>query len=284
MKHDRKIKILCDGGLGNRIAGLLGGLITADRLGLEPLISWPQNNWCGAAFDDLFEPNGLLFDGQGVHDLMRSDSDDIFLLHENQTGVLLKTQMSHGRHSELVIQTRTANVVFYTARVPEHLPMADVLRKIQQILPRHKLLTRINKFCGAHDITKNTMGLHLRKTDQMHLDEEWWYDYVQHKGANKRYFVCSDDRDTQQRFAALPNVVAYPKTHYVEKLIEGPWRQARIQDRDGRVFPNNIDRGRESVIQAWMDLLILSRTTILHTVKSSFSQTASWIAQSRGSC
>ena len=55
MTHTRKIKILCDGGLGNRIAGLLGGLITADRLKLEPLISWPRNNWCGAAFDDLFE-------------------------------------------------------------------------------------------------------------------------------------------------------------------------------------------------------------------------------------
>jgi len=284
MTHARKIKILCDGGLGNRIAGLLGGLITADRLGLQPCISWPQNNWCGAAFDDLFESDDWLFDSRGVHDLMKPDSDDIFLLHENQTGAMLKTQMSHGRHSELVIQTRTSDVVFYTARVPEHLPTADVLRKLQQISPRHKLITRINKFCSAHDITENTMGLHLRKTDQMHLDEEWWYDYVQHKGANKRYFVCSDDRDTEQRFAALPNVVAYPKTHYVGKLIEGPWRQSRIQDRDGRVFPNNIDRGRESVIQAWMDLLILSRTTILHTVKSSFSQTARWMAQSRESC
>jgi len=281
MTHPRKIKILCDGGLGNRIAGLLGGLITADRLGLEPYVSWPWNNWCGAAFDDLFEPDGLPFDSRGVHDLIRSDSDDIFLLHENQTGAILKTQMSHGRNSELMVQTRDADVVFYTARVPEHITMQDVLNKLKQIQPRHKLHTRVGKFCGAHQINKNTIGLHLRKTDQMHLDEDWWYDYVQHKGANKRYFICSDDRDTEQRFLALPNVIAYPKTHYVEKLIDGPWRQSQVQDRDGRVFPNNIDRPRESVIQAWMDMLILSRTTILHTVKSSFSQTADWISLSR---
>ena len=281
MSDSRKIKILCDGGLGNRIAGLLGGLITADRLHLQPMISWPQNNWCGAKFDDLFEPVGLCFDSQGIHDIMNPDSKDIFVLHENQTGVTLQTQLPHGRPSELMIQTRSADVVFYTARVPEHLPVADVLRKLKEIAPRHKLMTRVEKFCGAHKITAATMGLHLRKTDQMHLDEEWWYDYVQRKGAGKRYFVCSDDRDTEQRFSALPNVIAYPKTHYVEKLIEGPWRQSRVQDPDGRVFPNNIDRSRESVVQAWIDLLILSRTTILPTVKSSFSQTAAWIGQSR---
>lgn len=281
MSNTRKIKILCDGGLGNRIAGLLGGLITADRLNLQPCISWPQNNWCGAKFDDLFEPNGVNYDSQGIHDIIKPDSEDIFVLHENQTGVELKTQMSHGRHTELMIQTRSADVVFYTARVPQHLSLADVLQKLKQIHPRHKLATRVDKFCGAHKITKHTVGLHLRKTDQMHLDEEWWYDYVQRKGANKRYFVCSDDRATEQRFSALPNVTAYPKTHYVEKLVEGPWRQDRVQDPDGRVFPNNVDRGRESVIQAWVDMLILSRTTILPTVKSSFSQTAAWIGQSR---
>jgi len=281
MSTPRKIKILCDGGLGNRLAGLLGGLITADKLNLAPHVSWPQNNWCGAEFDDLFDTQDITFDSCGIHDLMREDSKDIFMLHENQTGARLKTQLSHGRNSELIVQTRTADVVFYTARVPEHIPMIDVLNKLKNIQPRHKLRTRIEKFCGRHRINKDIMGLHLRKTDQMHLDEDWWYDYVQYKGANKKYFVCSDDRDTEQRFLALPNVIAYPKTHYVEKLIEGPWRQSAVQDHDGRIFPNNIDRPRESVIQAWMDMLILSRTTILHTVKSSFSQTADWISQSR---
>lgn len=283
MIQTRKIKILCDGGLGNRIAGLLGGLITADRLNLIPQISWPCNNWCGARFDDLFDTENITFDSLGIHDLMQSDSNDIFMLHENQTGVVLKTQLSHGRHSELMAQTRTADVVFYTARVPEHISQQEILNKLKHIQPRHKLRTRIEKFCGQQRINKDTIGLHLRKTDQMHLDEDWWYDYVQHKGANKRYFICSDDRDTEQRFLALSNVIAYPKTHYVEKLVDGPWRQSRVQDRDGRVFPNNIDRPRESVIQAWMDMLILSRTTILHTVKSSFSQTAIWIGQSRES-
>lgn len=279
----RKIKILCDGGLGNRMAGLVGGLITARNLKISPVVSWPRNNWCGAAFDDLFEPNGLEFNSQGIHDLITDRSPDIFVLHENQTGATVKNLMSHGRPTELRIQTRSEDVVFYTARVPEHLDHRQVLETLRSLRPRQKLQTRVDKFCAAHQINKSTVGLHLRKTDQQHLDEDWWFDYVQRKGAGKRYFVCSDERDTEQRFAALHNIVVYPKTHYVEKLIEGPWRQAAVTDGEGRIFPNNVDRGRESVIQAWMDLLILSRTYILPTVKSSFSQTAAWWSESRDS-
>ena len=279
----RKIKILCDGGLGNRMAGLVGGLITAARLDLDPVISWPQNNWCGAAFDDLFEPQDFKFDSLSVHQLIKADSPDLFLLHENQTGAQLRTCLPHGRPSELKIQTRREDVVFYTARVPEHLAHQDVISMLGRLQPRAKIETRVTKFCAQHHIGKSTVGLHLRKTDQQHLDEDWWFDYVQRKGAGKRYFVCSDDQATEQRFAALPNITVYPKTHYVTKLIEGPWRQSAVQDPDGRVFPNNVNRGRESVIQAWMDLLILSRCYILPTVKSSFSQTAAWWGESRSS-
>jgi len=121
--------------------------------------------------------------------------------------------------------------------------------------------------------------LHLRKTDQVNLNEDFWFNYVQHKGAGKRYFICSDEQETEERFCALPNIVAFPKTHYVEKLVEGPWRVKALTDPDGRVSPYNVNRGRESVIQAWVDLQILSRTTILPTVKSSFSTLASWIGQ-----
>jgi hypothetical protein len=277
----KRIHILCDGGLGNRIAGLVSGLITADRLEMPAVVCWPSNNWCGAGFDDLFDMPTVQHNGHGINDIIVPGSDAVFMLHENQTGVELRTELGHGRRSELVARASGRDVVFYTARVPEHIESQDVLAKIKHIKPAADVQRTVDEFCKLNLIDSTTVGLHLRKTDQYNLDEDWWYDYVQRKGAGKRYFVCSDDRETESRFAALKNVVTFAKTHYVEKLIEGPWRQDAVRDAEGRVFPNNINRTRDSVIQAWVDLLIMSRTYILPTVKSSFSQVAHWIRASQ---
>ena len=90
---------------------------------------------------------------------------------------------------------------------------------------------------------------------------------------SKRYFICSDDRITEERFDALPNVVRYIKTEYAGKLVEGGWLD-QTTDTNGRVYNYNVNRPRQSVIEAFIDLLILSRTTIEFTVKSSFSRLA----------
>jgi hypothetical protein len=93
----------------------------------------------------------------------------------------------------------------------------------------------------------------------------------------QRYFVCSDDQVTQERFAQLPNVHARPKTNYVEKLIPGDWYEF-ITDTDGRQTKYNINRNKQSVIEAFVDMLILSRTWIRPTVKSSFLNFARYFA------
>ena len=50
----RKVIIFCDGGLGNRLNSLLGGLFIANQTQSSPVICWPENNWCGCNFKDLF--------------------------------------------------------------------------------------------------------------------------------------------------------------------------------------------------------------------------------------
>ena len=58
----KKIYILCDHGLGNRLASLIGGLTIAKRFNFLPIICWPTNNWCYAEFTDLFDLNFDLAD------------------------------------------------------------------------------------------------------------------------------------------------------------------------------------------------------------------------------
>jgi hypothetical protein len=119
-------------------------------------------------------------------------------------------------------------------------------------------------------------GLHLRKTENFNLKEESLYEQVLTTPA-QRYFVCSDDQVTQEKFAQLPNVCARAKTNYVEKLIPGDWYESTT-DTDGRQTKYNINRNKQSVIEAFVDMLILSRTWIRPTVKSSFLNFARYFA------
>ena len=50
----KKLYILCDHGLGNRLGSLVGGLKTAELLNYQPIVCWPINNWCQAEFHELF--------------------------------------------------------------------------------------------------------------------------------------------------------------------------------------------------------------------------------------
>jgi hypothetical protein len=277
----RKMHILADGGLGNRVAGLIGGLITAERLGLDPVISWPANIWAGCYLEDLFDVTAWTHNRLGIRDLVVSDSDRIFLLHENQTRVPVATELRHSESSEDIIALSDQDVVFYTARVPEHLPQDAVLDQIRNWRLNKDVSAAIKQFIHKHNIDQSVTGIHMRKTDNYNINEDYWFDYVRDR-PEQRFFVCSDEQATEQRFLELPNVIVHEKTHYVEKLQDGPWRQDALTDPDGRVFPNNVNRGRESVIQAWIDLHILSWTSMASTTKkSSFAQLARWIAESR---
>lgn len=72
-------------------------------------------------------------------------------------------------------------------------------------------------------------------------------------------------------FKSLPNVKTFEKTHYVEKLVSGDWNEW-ITDNEGRKFKFNVNRKRESVIQAFIDLLILSKTNMRGNELSTFFQ------------
>ena len=89
-------------------------------------------------------------------------------------------------------------------------------------------------------------------------------------------FVCSDDPATEKKFLnACPSVRVFPKQHYVEMLVpNGNWGY-EVTDSTGHRFPFNVKRGSESVLEAMVDLLILSKSNIINTDhRSTFIRTA----------
>jgi hypothetical protein len=71
----------------------------------------------------------------------------------------------------------------------------------------------------------------------------------------------------------LPNVAIYEKQAYVEKLVAGDWTTL-ASDHSGRVYPCNVNRSAQSVIDAVVDLLVLSHSEVIKNSNSTFLNAA----------
>jgi hypothetical protein len=135
--------------------------------------------------------------------------------------------------------------------------------------PAERVVTAVDQIITDHAIDSKTIGVHIRKTDfGDSVDDLSLYEKI--SSASGRFFICSDSNEVLTRFVQLENCIALPKPSMPRKLREdGDWN-APIQDVDGRVYPFNVDRDRESVFWGLVDLLILSKMQILVTSGSSF--------------
>lgn len=265
----RTVHILCDGGLGNRLSGLIGGMILARNLNADFTVSWPANNWCECSFEDLFNPENIKHDSQNINDIFTVNNVDAFLIHSNQTNIQLKQTYSHSLENIEHLRTVPGNIVYYHNKLMPYHTIEQILAELSLLKINQQLLNRVRLFCQRKNINNTVVGLHLRKTENSQLNEEKFFKEVT-TTPGKQYFVCSDDRNTEIKFCSLPNVCANPKTEYVTKMSDGGWFENLI-DSNGRPTKYNIQRSRQSVIEAFEDLLILSRCWIKPTVKSSFS-------------
>jgi hypothetical protein len=273
----KTITIFADGGMGNRFGSLVGGLITAKQINAVPMIAWPQNNWCGCSYSDLFVIDKIPVTDSDIHTVFQDHVNTAFLIHENQSFNKLSQIFAHTEQNiNLLKQSNFGNIVYYHNKVPPYYSEQQIIDQLGQLKINSKILEEVKRFCQHNSIDKNTIGLHLRKTDVDGVDDNKLYRQVI-KQSNIQFFVCSDDLATEQRFSALPNVYVHPKTQYVEKLINGAWRQP-MTDLEGRPTKYNVNRSAQSVIEAFIDLLILSQTTIQFTIKSSFSKFAEYFS------
>lgn len=83
------------------------------------------------------------------------------------------------------------------------------------------------------------------------------------------------------RFGSLPNCSVFEKRHYPGKMISDAGWNAWTVDDEGRKFPFNIARSEESVVEALVDLLILSCTTPTVGTYSTFFTMARIFAATR---
>lgn len=275
--------VLCDGGLSNRFNALIFALVLRDRFGGEWRISWPLNNWCGAAFDELWACD-LPVDTLSIEHYKAHQDEHVLLMHENQLGFdpahLHLNRQIHDFDGYAKHFASGRSVVYYNNLIPPFVGQDDLKHALRMLRPNAEVLRRAMDFCAEHRIGPEVLGLHIRKTDfGPSVDDQALFE--QARTSTQRYFVCSDDAEVNMRFSALPNCAVFPKTSFPEKVVaQGAWHDW-IQESNGRQFPFNISRPSTSVVEGLIDQLILSRTAIMSTSNSTFLQTAKLFGQTQ---
>lgn len=263
--------IFCDGGFANRVNALVSGLELAEHLGLPHRILWPRNNRCGAAFADIFDTRTEAHETR-LQDFVPEEARLQLWLHENDTGfrgpVTPLRSLSSLDDLRALRGADPRAVLFCENAVLPWLPAAALAEKLVGLRLRSGILDRTSALLARH-APESYIGIHLRATDFTSPPPVDSMLGLVALRRDARFFVCSDDAALEARFAAEPNVFVNPKTAYVEKLVDGPWRHD-VADSDGLPYSSNIERNAASVIDACVDLLLLSAGPTIRTSTSSF--------------
>lgn len=259
-----KIYVFCNGGFGNRFYSLLTGLYVAYRVGRDPTVIWPVNNWCGAAFDQIFH-SPVQFDQDIDYQTLINSKQTVNVLHNNffDPGIswipAIHTPIDAIVH---YIGSTDLDAVIGTDSLPPYVEPSVIKFGLMPLLEfQQDIVDRADQIKKHQAKNQVFYGLHLRKTDAYRYANEHRLFNIVDNNPEQLFFVCSDDAATEQEFNRRSNVFIHDKDSYVEKLVNGNWR-TEIVDDNGNRFPFNVNRSCDSVRQAMVDLLLLSHSDL----------------------
>jgi hypothetical protein len=259
--------------------------VLAKMLDLAPQVVWPVNNWCGAPFSQLFEDELPVVDRELATFAAERDRYQ-YLIVEDRLNLAREwvspLHLAHWNDMSALAATSTRDIFYYTALIPPFIDAASIATQVRALHLRRVIVERAEAFLRSNGLgPQGFFGVQIRKTDfgGNGADDQNLFELV-HKTAHKRFFVCSDDKAVEERFKALPNAVIHAKTAHVEKLVDGGWNTP-TSDHSGRVYACNVNRSGQSVIDALVDLLILSHSQVVKTSNSTFLNTALLLQASR---
>ena len=273
----RAIHLYCDGGFGNRFNTLVSGLLLAKAARLTPIVVWPRNNWCGASFAELLTNDFKVIERELLHYAPDKELFHFFMTEDHLgLGVPNRSPLQAQTLAEAVdyLNADPRDVYYHSPLIPPFLNPDEVVRQVRELKINAEIEAQADRFISDQGLDE-FFGVQIRKTDfgSNGADDGNLFELVRN-AAHKKFFVCSDDKDVEQRFGALPNVAIYPKRAHVEKLIDdGGWNSVTT-DHSGRAYACNVNRSAISVVDAVVDLLILSRSDVVKTSNSTFLQTA----------
>lgn len=281
-----RLFIFCDGGFGNRYNALISGFAAAELLGFQAEVYWPVNNWCGAEYGEMFAIDVGVRTANLI-DLKSEAVGWLILSHDLRNAEYFGVPFVsvYGFTGEAgfadYCQRDGRDIFFYPALIPPWLSTDRVNATANRLQFHPELVAAANAFITGN-LSDFFYGIHLRRTDLVlgYTDAE--VDEIVSGHPDRKFFICSDSADSEKAAARHSNVRVRDKESYVERQIgEKGWCDVTLDDSQ-RAYHSNVRRNAQSVREALVDLLILSRSSIVGRSGSTFLNVARFLRELAG--
>jgi hypothetical protein len=276
-KRKLDLRIYCDGGLGNRLNSLIGGLYLAKILNQNPIVSWPINRWCSAELHDLFESD-LRVDKKTIAEFNEDKKKYLLITHAKQSFsanfIINPNNIFLSRSLVCQVEHRLNGcdeVLYHNTLVPIYVPIVFINEALNQIHIKEVYKDLANQFLSENKLKKGSYwGLHLRGTDVGFGTGYYKFWYLFSLLMPGQILLCTDDRSIEKKFLTNKSVVSRTKNAFPKKHDDVlGWNDACI-DESGRQFNYNILRDRESIKESMIDFALLIESKIIPTSRSTF--------------
>lgn len=281
MSTRRKLIAYCDGGLGNRLNSLVGGLHIARALDFDPVVSWPINRWCAAPFEELFDAPYAV-DRRSIPDINAQDPQHVLVAHEKQSFAMPNAANPNKalRVEQLLGRVRPAlaaapGLIYYNSLVPAYIGRGDagaIARTIRVKREYRELADAFLAQAGLQD--KPFWGLHLRGTDAGLSGSYYAFWHFASRLLGGTIVLCTDDRALEERFLRIPSVIRRPTSALPRKVSQDKGWNDPSPDEYGREFAFNIHRDADAIRESMIDFDILGRSRAIPTSRSTFLENA----------
>lgn len=273
---DFSLIIYCDGGLGNRLNSLYGGLAVAQKLQLNYVVAWPKNRWCNASLSDLFDHNLNVVDDT-LPEISQKYNSAMLVSHDNQLlenlNWLNPKSYLTSKHFFSDIKKKSNEsyfIIYHNSLIPHYIFDEAISVGTRKIRFKEKTKELGEYFLREKKLNKGFIALHIRGTD---YGLPIFYINLLHsltRLLRKKTLLCSDDELIINKFSQLSNVFFRNNISLPSKIIESEHYTATTVDEYGRKFEYNINRDNQSVIDSITDLYLLSKGIKPYTSRSTF--------------
>lgn len=282
------LNVILEGKVGNSFGCLFYAYHIAKKAEKKLAINSVKNLNRLASFYDLFsKKNNFEHTEYSVTELNDNTDKSIpFFLHKGhyvESGAVKDRKVIFHRgmnEEELLSNIKQYDSICYLDDASAHaMKNPDIMiESAKGLIIEEGILNQVKTFVSLNGINTNTKGVHIRATDWPWKDDciKSAYQTIQNlvkQDPKVKIFVCCDEKHIEEDLInQLPdNIIVNSKNSYVKKAVEGTWRET-VDAGDGRKQDYNTLIDIESAREAFIDMLILSRTDIKYRHEhSSFS-------------
>jgi hypothetical protein len=264
LNYKNTIINVLDGGLGNKFNGLFHGMYLSKKLNKNLVINNVRNHSTDCNFKSLLD-----FDYEYIENTIteldnKLDINIPIYLHKKHLNYKRKVIVGSDNYVDPTFVFLTDSLRISNDLLKECFDCIKINRSI---------VDRVTDFIQQNDISKNIIGLHIRASDSPDraFNINCAKNFIE-STKNQKIFICTDEKDVEDFFKQYENVFFYNKTSYTEKYDKSNgWNGVTI-DNDNRKWNYNAARNEQSIIEAFTEMLILSKTSYVGNTKSSFLQ------------